>query len=191
MRTFLLAAGVAIPFVYFATLFGVGALTPGFDHGSQLPSELGRYGMANAALFNAGLIAVGVCGLLASLGLWLGLRARGTNAILTLLIALTVASLGVSMVMAGAFPLPNPLHYGFNIIVGMLLTGLFAVFALKSAGRWIALIGFLAGLGALALNAGVGGIATETNIGWIIRLQALVAMATIAFVCFAVMRRTP
>lgn len=191
MRAILLAAGVAIPFVYFATLFGVGAVTPGFDHGAQLPSELGRDGMANAALFNVGLIAVGLCGLLASAGLWLGLRASGTNAILALLIALTVACLGVSMVMAGAFPLPNPLHYGFNIIAGMLLTGLFATFALKGVARWIALLGFVAGLVALALNAGVGGIATEANIGWIIRLQAFIAMATIAFVCAAVMRRSP
>lgn len=190
MRTLLLAAGVAIPFLYFATVFGVGAMTPSFDHGAQLPSELGRESMANALLFNAGLIAVGICGLLASLGLWLGLRGgKAISDILAFLVALSVACLGVSMVMAGAFPLPNPLHYGFNIIAGMLLTGLFAAFALKGGARWIALAGFVAGLGALALSAGVGGIATEANIGWIIRLQALIAMATIAFVSADVMRR--
>lgn len=189
MRNILLAAGIAIPFIYCATLFGVGAITPGFDHGSQLPSELGRDGAANALVFNAGLLAVGACALLASAGLWLGLRTVGTNIILALLTALPVACLGISMVMAGAFPLPNPLHYGFNIIAGMLLTGLFGALVLKGAARWIALAGFLAGLAALALNAGVGGVATEANIGWIIRLQALIAMATIAFVSADVMRR--
>jgi hypothetical protein len=35
MRSFLLAAGIAIPFVYFASLFVVGALTPGFGHGAE------------------------------------------------------------------------------------------------------------------------------------------------------------
>jgi hypothetical membrane protein len=203
MRTVLLAAGIAIPFLYFANLFGIAAMTPGFDHGSQLPSDLGSEETARAVrqtlqcthcagsvvAFNIGLIAVGVCALLASAGLWLGLRASGANPILALLTALSVACLGIAMVMAGAFPLPNPLHYGFNIIAGMLLTGLFGAFVLKGAARWIALAGFMAGLGVLALNAGVGGVATENNIGWIIRLHALIAFSTIAFVCWAVMQR--
>jgi len=186
MRAVLLAAGIAIPVLYFANLIGVGALTPRFDHGAALPSELGRDGMANAALFNIGLVAVGACALMASVGLWLGLRAAGANTILSALTALSVACLGVAMVMAGAFALPNPLHYGFNIIAGMLLSGLFGAFALSGGARWLALAGFLVGL---ALNAGVGGVASESNIGWIIRLHALVAFSTIAFVCWAVLQR--
>lgn len=193
MHRILLAAGVAIPFVYFANLFGVGAITPLFDHGSLLPSELGREGMPHALLFNTGLVVVGVLGLLASAGLFVGLRAVGGNLILSALTALSFVCFGIAMIMAGVFALPNPLHYGFNIILAGLFTPLLGALAFKGGGaaRWIVFAGFLAGFGALAINAGVGGIATRENFGWIARAHGFVAFSTIAFLCYALTRAQP
>ncbi len=192
MHRVLLAAGVAIPFVYFANLFGVGAITPLFDHGSLLPSELGREGMPHALLFNAGLIAVGVLGLLASAGLFLGLRAIGGN-LMSALTALSFVCFGIAMIMAGVFALPNPLHYGFNIILAVLFTPLLGALAFKGGGaaRWSVFAGFLAGFGALTVNAGVGGIATRENFGWVARVHGFIAFSTIAFLCYALLRAQP
>jgi hypothetical membrane protein len=191
MRTWLLIAGILIPVVYFANLFGVGAMTPFFDHGASPPSELGREGRSHAALFNAGLIVVGVLSVLAATGLFLGLRHISGGVILAGLTMLSMLAFGVSMLMAGAFPLPNPLHYGFNIILLALLTPLFGALALKGGGadRWIVLAGFVAGLSLLAINAGVGGVASASNIGWIVRAHGAVAMLTFAYLCWAALRR--
>lgn len=192
MRTVLLAAGIAIPAVYFANLFGVGAITPGFDQGSLLPSELGREGMANAALFNAGLIATGVCGVLAALGLFLGLKQISGGFILATLTALGMLAFGASMIVYGIFALPDPRHYSASIpIILSMLTPVFGAFALKPGGgdRWILLAGFVAGLGMIALSAGLGGFANESNVGWIVRAHGAVAFATFAYLCWATLRR--
>ncbi|MGH6950080.1 MAG: hypothetical protein ACREH4_04365, partial [Vitreimonas sp.] len=101
MRNILLLAGVTIPAIYFANLFGVGAVTPGFDHGSTLPSDLGREDAGGAPqIFNLSLIAVGVCGVLAAIGLFLALRA-----------------FGVSMISYGVFPLPDPRHHSLDLLL--------------------------------------------------------------------------
>ncbi|GAN00536.1 hypothetical protein U91I_04202 [alpha proteobacterium U9-1i] len=192
MRTFLLAAGIAIPFVYFANLFGVGAITPGFDQGALLPSELGRDGMANAMLFNAGLMATGACGVLAALGLFLALRQNSGGVILAGLTALCMLAFGVSMIVYGVFSLPDPRHYSPSLlIIASMLAPLFGAFALKPGGadRWILLAGFVAGLGMIALSAGLGGFATEQNVGWIVRAHGAIAFATFAYLCWAVLRR--
>lgn len=57
----LLAAGIAMPFLYFVALFVAGSFYPGYSHIQQVASDLGaadspyRY----APLFNFALIAVG------------------------------------------------------------------------------------------------------------------------------------
>jgi hypothetical protein len=192
MRNLLLMAGIAIPVVYFANLFGVGAVTPGFNHGATLPSELGRDGMANAALFNIGLTAVGVFGMLAAFGLFLGLRQISNGLILASLTALGMLAFGVSMIVYGAFPLPDPRHHSLDLLIILsMLTPLFGAFALKPGGgdRVILLAGFALGLCMVALSAGIGGLANATNIGWIVRAHGAVAFATFAYLCWAVLRR--
>jgi|CXWL01.1.fsa_nt_gi hypothetical membrane protein len=191
-RSILLAFGVAIPFLYFANLFGIGAITPGFDHATLLPSELGRDGMLNAALFNTGLIAVGVCGVLAAIGLFLALRQISGGVILASLTALCMLAFGVSMIVYGVFSLPDPRHYSPSLlIIASMLAPVFGAFALKPGGaaRWILLLGFLAGIGMIALNAGIGGIANDNNIGWIVRAHGAVAFTTFAYLCWSAMKR--
>ncbi len=148
--------------------------------------------MANAALFNAGLIAVGVCGLLAAFGLFLALGAISGGAIGAGLTGLAMLCFGASIISYGLFPLPDPHHHSLDaLLIVSMLTPVFGAFALKNGGadRWIIIAGFVAGLGMIALNAGLGGIANETNIGWIVRAHAGVAFATFAYLCWAALRR--
>lgn len=162
-----LAAGVALPFIYFANLFGFGWLTPGFDQASQMPSELGIAGLPFAGLFNAGLIAVGVALLLAGIGLAIGLRKIGTHWVLAELTSLSVGLPGYAMVMAGLIPLPDPLHYGFNVAVAGALTPLLGGFAVGAGAARLVL---LASFGAIiAINVVVasstGSSILQTSVG--------------------------
>ena len=205
MRNILLIAGIAIPVIYFANLFGVGAVAPGFDHASALPSELGSEDMGRAMrgaaqcthcftanyIFNAGLIAVGACGALAAIGLFLALRVISNGVVLAGLTALCMLAFGISMMSYGVFPMPDPRHHSLDMLLILsMLTPLFGALALKDSGadRWIVLAGFAGILAMIALNAGFGGIANETNIGWIVRAHGAIAFATFAYLCWAALR---
>src|SRR5262245_20427120 len=147
MRNLLLIAGIAIPVVYLANLFGVGAMTPGFDQSTTLPSELGRDGMANAALFNAGLIAVGACGVLADLGLFSTRRDITGAFILSSRIARCFLACATVIVVYGVFPHPDERHHSLDILlIASMFAHVFGALALKHSGadRWIVLVGFVA-----------------------------------------------
>jgi hypothetical membrane protein len=186
----LLAFGVAVPFIYFANLFVGGWLTPGFDQASQMPSELGIAGLPYAGLFNAGLIAVGVALLLGAAGLAIGLPKTGVHWVMAALTALSVALPGFAMVMAGAFPLPNPLHYGFNVIVAGAFTPLLGAFAVGAgSARFVLFAAFALIVAINAVTIGVDGAMTPSNVGWWVRGLGLVAFSSTAFLCWVVMRR--
>lgn len=112
--------------------------------------------------------------------------------ILATLTALCMLAFGASMITYGTFALPDPRHDSASLpIIGSMLTPVFGAFALKPGGadHWILLAGFIAGLGVFALNTGVGGVADEQNIGWIVRAHGAVAVATFAYLCWATLRR--
>lgn len=179
-----LAAGVLLPFVYFVNLFGWAALTPGFDHASMMPSDAGRAGQPYAGPFNAGLIAVAALGLFAAVGLWFGferIRAQmgfGSAAVLSL--ALGSFALG----MAGAFPLPDPLHYGFGLNLATPFVPLFGAITVFDRARWVLLGCFAAQL--LYPLAAIAGFVTDANVGLWIRAFAAVNFFALAVLCWTV-----
>lgn len=185
-----LAGGVAVPFVYFANLIGVGLLTPGFDQASQMPSELGAAGAPCAGLFNAGLIAVGIALAAAAIGLTLGLRKIGAHWILAALTGLSLALPAFAMTMAGLFPLPDPLHYGFNVLLAGAFTPLLGGVAVGAGHQRFVLFAAFAALVAInAVTISVDGAMTPSNVGLWVRGLGLVAFSSTAYLCWSVMRR--
>lgn len=191
---FLLAGGVAVPIVYFSNLIVAEVQSPTVDPWSQLPSDLGVASVAWAPVFNAGLIAVGLAAAAGAVGLFLGLRRIGANVVLSAITGLAMLVAAFVMAMAGVFPLPNPLHYGFYLLPIGMLTPLFAAIALgaaRDAGRERTIIftGFVAIIGIVAATETVEGLVVRETIGMWARGLALIAFSTIAFVCLSVMRR--
>lgn len=189
----LLTAGVLMPVAYFASQIAAMLLNPGFDIATRQPSELGCCGVNAPIVANIGFLAAGLCAALGSAGLFLGLRKLGGNIILAALAALGMILFAVAMTMSGLFPLPNPLHYGFGLYPAGLLVPLFGALALKNGGaaRWIVLGGFAASAAIVALMFGVGGVVTETNLGYFSRAAALISFPITAILCWTLMRRMP
>jgi len=187
---FLLACGAAVPFIYFANLFGFGWLTPGFDQGSQMPSELGIAGLPFAGLFNVGLIAVGVALLLGAFGLAAGLRRIGAHWVLAEITALSMGLAGFAMAMAGLIPLPDPLHYGFNVLVAGVFTPLLGAIAIgRGRARVVLFAAFAAIIGVLVVTRVVDGLVAPSNVGWWVRGLGFIAFSSMAYLCWVVMRR--
>jgi hypothetical membrane protein len=190
----LLAGGVAMPIIYFANLIVAEIRTPEVDPWSQLPSDLGVAGLAWAGVFNAGLIATGLAAAAGAIGLFLGLRQIGANIFLSAFAGGAMFVAGIVMAMAGLFPLPNPLHYGFNLLPVGMLTPLFAALALgvaKDAGRQRAIIfaGFVAIIAIVIASESIKGLVTRETVGLWSRALGFIAFSTIAYACFSVMRR--
>jgi hypothetical membrane protein len=194
----LLAGGVAVPIVYFVNLMVGGFLMPGFSHVSQMPSELGVATAPYAALFNAGLIAVALTTFMGAAGLFFGLRRLGAGIFSTLLTSVSLALSAVSIGMSGLFPLPDPLHYGFGLVLAGVFTPLFGALALRAVKdtgtvRLILLLGFGASIAVVAAifatNFGVMQLVDQSNAGLWVRGYALTGIPSVALLCWAVMRR--
>lgn len=147
-----------------------------------------------APVFNAGLVAVGLASAAGALGLFLGLREIGANIVLSAVTGAAMLVAAFVMAMAGLFPLPNPLHHGFNLLPIGMLTPLFAAIALraaKGAGRERAIIfaGFVAIISIVTASETIKGLVVRETVGMWARGLGLVAFSTIAFVCLSVMRR--
>lgn len=187
----LLAAGIGVPLFWIGSQLAGMALNPGFDIATQQPSELGCCEARLPIVANIGFLATGTCALLGGIGLSLGLRKLGGNAVFAALAGLGMILFGVAMTMSGLFPLPDPLHYGFGLFPAGLLAPLFGALAFKGGGaaRWIVLAGFAFCAVVVGLMFGVGGVVTESNLGYFSRAVALIAFPTMAFLCWSVMRR--
>lgn len=187
----LLACGIVFPFIYFSGQAAGLALNPDQDIATRQPSELGCCGARLTLVANASFILSGLAACLGALGLFIGLRSLGGNLVFAALAGLGLALLGVALAMAGLFPLPNPLHYGFGLLLAGLLTPLFGALALRGGGaRWLLLVGFVLSVAIALTSQGVGDLITEGNVGWFARGLALVAFSTIAYLCWEVIRRT-
>jgi hypothetical protein len=71
------------------------------------------------------------------------------------------------------------------------LTPLFGALAFKGGGtaRWIVVLGFVVSVVLVVLSMGIGGVASETNVGLLVRGVSLIAFPTIAYLCWSVMQR--
>lgn len=134
----LLKAGVAMPLIYLAMLAAAILLSPGFRLGAEPASALGASGAAHPLIYNGGLIVTAQAGILAAIGLAIGMPALRRDWVLAVLGGLTALSLlaaSIGLGFSGVFPLPDPRHYGYGLTAAAALTPLFGALALWRAGE--------------------------------------------------------
>lgn len=110
-----LRAGAVSWIIYLLTFFVIAAMTPGYSHIADIISELGRNEVPYHEILNAVTILYGFLILLSGLGLFYSVkRFTGKNS-LAIIIGILVAVFGTSIIFAGLFPMPDPLHNGYGM----------------------------------------------------------------------------
>jgi hypothetical membrane protein len=169
---------VAVPVLYFGTLFAAAATWPGYSHATQYASELGSAAAPRPAIFNGGIIAMGVVCVFAAAGLFLAALRAGGRPLWTALGAVCIGLFGISMVMGGMFPMPNPLHGGFGLGFAQVFAPLFLALALRGREGMGGLVvtlcaSFVLMAATIAVMMGVGHLVTRANVGLWQRANAL------------------
>lgn len=174
----LLYAGIAVPVIYFGNLLLTPLFYPGYSHVTQYASELGGPDAPRPYIFNTAILLLGVAGLAAGAGYFLGLRRLTGKTGLPAVLGLILVLFGVSMVMGGMFPMPDERHGGFGLGMGVHLGPLLLALALRKRPdlrglRTYLLVTTVLMIGFFAVMMGVGQLVTRANVGIFQRLYAL------------------
>jgi hypothetical membrane protein len=173
----LLACGTAMPAIYGLTLAVSCSLNSGFGLLHHEPSELGCTGAVYPFIYDAGMVATAVAGVLAAVALVIA-PGSGRGSAWNICAGTTILLASVGLAMAGLFPLPNPLHYGFGLTTVAILTPVFGAVSLRGSGsRWasallLAALALIAGLvaeGAPPVVPGAVMLGAIAGLCWIIR----------------------
>lgn len=105
-RSWLINAGYIPPVIFWATTIICGVLLPGYNHATQLVSELGEIGTSTQFIFTTGLI---IC-FLASVAFIAGLYTTAKANKISVIPILILASFSFSILGAALFPYPLKLH---------------------------------------------------------------------------------
>jgi hypothetical membrane protein len=175
----LVKAGIAVPILYFGNLLLTPLFYPGYSHVTQYASELGGPDAPHPAIFNTVVALLGVAGIAAGFGYFFALRRLTGKTLLAALVGVLVGLFGVSMVLGGLFPMPDPRHGGFGLGMGIHLGPALVALALRNRERlrglkiylWVTTVLMIA---LFAVMMGVGGLVTRANVGLFQRTYALV-----------------
>lgn len=168
-----------MPLVYLVTLGMSGILNPSVDVLQQEPSELGRVNAAYPFVYNFGMVATGLAGLLAGGGL-VKSRSSGRGLPWSAGAGVTILLASVGVMMAGIFPLPDPRHYGFGLTTAAALTPVFGAVSMWRSANYLAAallivtFAWIVGLvvaGASPLAPGALMFASITCLCWNVRRQ--------------------
>ena len=110
-----LLAAAATPILYFATQIVAAPFYPGYSFSQQSVSMLGTHFSRYPWIFNTGAMLTGLAALGAALGLYRFFR-RKTNILLSWLIGVSVACIGVMSLKSGMFPMPDPRHNSWDLL---------------------------------------------------------------------------
>jgi len=110
-----LRAGIAIPVLYFGSVFVAWLFYPGFSFVRQYASELGADGAPHPQILNIGLMLLGVVAVIAGFGFRHALRHLGAPEIPTRWTWCIIAMFGLAMWFAGFYPHPDWRHFGFGL----------------------------------------------------------------------------
>jgi hypothetical membrane protein len=154
--SFLLRLGALIPVIYYGVIIWGGLTTPGFNHMTQYIDELGKTGASTANIFNYAMMAVGALAVFLGLAAVATIRRLGGGLVSGLLAGACVVAWGVSMILAGMHPIPDPQHNAWNIGLAIHAAPLFLLWALGgrsdvSGFKGLLTLSFLAGLVLLAV----------------------------------------
>ena len=189
----LLRAGIAVPLLYVGTLLLSSLFYPGYSHRTQYASELGSAAAPYPLLFNAGIILVGVCSIVAGLGFFLVLKRLTGSVLVPGLLGLCLVLFGISFVLGGAFPMPDERHGGYGLGLGIHGGPLLLALALwpRKPLRALNLYLLVTALGLITLFAimmGVGGLVTRANVGLWQRSYAFFMLPWIGVASYALNR---
>ena len=125
----LLGSGIAAWLVYLLNLLVLAALWPGYSHISNYVSDLGRAENPYNGVFNGAIILYGTLQLLTGLGFYYSVKRITRRKIISIVVGLSFALIGVSAYFGGIFPLPDERHSGYGIGLISFLIPLFLAFA--------------------------------------------------------------
>jgi hypothetical membrane protein len=193
-ESMLVVSAVAVPVLYFGVMLVAAATWPGYSHVTQYVSELGGPDAKYPAIFNVGIVAMGVVCTFSAWGVFVAARRVGGRRVMSALAAVCIALFGVAMVMGGLFPMPNPLHGGFGLAFAMVPAPLFLALAVtgrEGLGGLTALLvaSFVFVLATMVVMMGVGHLVTRANVGLWQRLNALAMFPWLGIAGLALARR--
>jgi hypothetical membrane protein len=175
----LLGSGIAAWLVYLLNLLVLAALWPGYSHISNYVSDLGRTENPYNGVFNGAIILYGTLQLLTGLGFYYSVKRITRRKIISIVVGLSFALIGVGAYFAGIFPLPDELHSGYGIGLISFLIPLFLAFAfsrLKNARIFVIhqILFFVLFVLIFPITSGMGdGFINEMNKGLGQRLSVL------------------
>ena len=192
----LLWAAVAVPFAYYGTLLVASLFYPGYSHATQYASELGSASATYPMIFNGGVLACGALAILGAIGLFRALRARGVGTALAGVFALTLVAWGVGVLFAAIYPMPDERHGGYGLTMGIQLSPLLLLVALRKATdlralKWVLAVNTVAIIVMFAIMWGVGGLVTRANVGLFQRAYSLTVTPWIAIAAWSLLRWLP
>jgi hypothetical membrane protein len=174
---------VGLPLLYFGIQAALIPLVPGYDACRQIVSLLGVQDSPYARVFNAAMVASGLCGLAGAVGLF---RSGGRNWIAP---AVALAGTGLGNAWAGIFPLPDPRHLSNPLLPALILLPVTLPIASWRDPRLRRLrLYLLFNLGAYFGLSVFRLLAPETLPGLVQRVHALTLYVPAAFVALAFLR---
>jgi hypothetical protein len=145
-------------------------------------------------LFNAAIVAAGVAAMLAGVGFFLALKRLGGRPLPAFLAGFATSLWGVSFVMGGLFPMPDPRHGAFGLALAMHAAPLFMLWSLAGTSapalkRFLVLV-FMVSSALILVMFDVGGLhlVRRANVGLWQRAYSLSAIPWIGVVSWMLMR---
>ena len=190
----LLWAGVAVPVIYFGNLLLSSLLYPGYSHVRQYASELGSAAARYPAVFNTGVVLIGLAAITAAPGFAWALRRNGAGSGVSWTVAVLMALYGVGLVFGGLYPMPDPRHGGYGLGLASYLVPPLLVWGLRRLPelhrlRVFLIANYVVMLAFFAVMMGVGGLVTRANVGLWQRGNALASIPWIGIAAWALLRR--
>lgn len=194
MKQKLLWGLILVPVFYYVGLVGGALLWPGYSHASQYASELGSAAAPYPAFFNTNAILCGLSALVGGVGLSHGLNRLSGKRGWSIAAGISISLWGVSVILAGLYPMPHELHGAYGLGIAGQFTSLFALLALRNveglAGLKVFLgIIFVASLTMFLIMMGVAGPLRRANIGIWQRINSGLGIPYLAVLGWVLLRQ--
>ena len=110
-----LLAATAVPIMYWGTQIVAAPYYTNYSFSNHSVSMLGTQLSRHPWIFNVGIMLTGFVALAAAFGLYRVFREK-TNLLISALIGLAVACVGILTMKAGMFPMPDPYHNSWGLL---------------------------------------------------------------------------
>jgi hypothetical membrane protein len=161
-----LRAGLAVPFAYYGVQCVAALFYPGYSFVRDMASVLGSRSAPHPAIWNTGMLLVGLATLGSALGYSRGFRRLSVRPVVAGLAVTAVISNGLLSLASGLFPLEDPRHNGGPLVIGaLLLPWLFAAAIWSAKGARALRFYFLSSGAMLLVMAPIMGQAVAIGLG--------------------------